>query len=112
MENCILHEAKLNKLESDMTVIASHLQTLLERDNDFTVKVINSKTEERLASELLGEIYVGLKHTNQKLEQEITELKKETPKSILNNLGSVADNLFKVFTLIALVVTMLKVFNS
>lgn len=52
--NCILHEERLSNIEKA-------LETLLERDNDFYVKVINGKTEKRLASELIGELYVNMK---------------------------------------------------
>ena len=55
MEKCPYHEA-----------LESKVDTLLERGNDFTVKVINGKTTERLASELIGEMYVAMKELQEK----------------------------------------------
>ena len=100
MENCILHEAKLNKLESDMALISKHLESLLERDNDFLVKVINGRTEERLASELIGEMYVNMKH-----------LQSQTPKSMWKGLGNSLMPLLNILTIIGLIITMIQVFK-
>lgn len=100
MENCILHEAKLNKLEADMAIISKHLETLLEKDNDFLVKVINGRTEERLASELIGEMYVNMKH-----------LQSQTPKSIWQGFGTTIMPLLNILTIIGLIITMIQVFK-
>lgn len=100
LPNCSMHETRLKHLEESMEHIRSNVHTLLGRPSDIVVKVINGKTEQRLASELIGEMYVAIK-----------ELKEETPKSIFNNFAVFADNAFKIITLIALIITMLKVFN-
>jgi hypothetical protein len=91
--DCILHEEKLNQLTADMAVIAQHLTVLLERSNDFTVKVINGKTEERLASELLGELYVAMK-----------EVQKSTPKNLWNNFGTVILPVLNLLTIVGLLI--------
>lgn len=92
-DNCILHGNKLEKLENSMAVMANHLQALLERDNDFTVKVINGKTEERLASELIGELYVAMK-----------EVQKSTPKNLWNNFGTIILPLLNLLTIVGLLI--------
>ena len=92
-DNCILHGNKLEKLEASMAVMARHLEALLQRDNDFTVKVINGKTEERLASELIGELYVAMK-----------EVQKSTPKNLWNNFGTVILPLLNFLTILGLLI--------
>ena len=89
--NCVLHDKELKELKEDMGKIRDNVHTLLGRQNDIIVKVVNGKTESRLASELIGEMYIAIK-----------ELKQETPKSIFNNFATFADNAFKIITLIAL----------
>lgn len=89
--NCILHEDRLTKIEKSLDI-------LLKRDGDFKVKVINGRTEERLASELIGELYVDMK----KIKEQ-----REAPKKIwkeigvfllpLINLATIVGLLFKIF---------------
>ena len=90
--NCILHEEKLKNIERA-------LEELLKRDGDFYVKVINGKTEKRLASELIGELYVSMQ-----------QIKKETPRGLANSISVFAEKVIPVVTLIGLIITMLKVF--
>jgi len=96
---------RLEKLENDtqsfkddLLKIKESLHTLLGRNNDFIIKVINGKTEERLASELIGEIYVELKHIKDKTTDASVKRLKEKIKDGVN-----------VFTLVILIVTLIKV---
>lgn len=98
--NCILHEEKLNSLESNMAIIATQLTQLLDRDGDFLVKVINGVTKERLASELLAEMYLNMKKLNE-----------QTPKKLWANFGSFVLPLMNLLTIIGLIITMLAVFK-
>ncbi|MFA5772885.1 MAG: hypothetical protein WC974_09170 [Thermoplasmata archaeon] len=91
--NLVLHEQRLENIEKS-------LKELLERSNDFTVKVINGTTKERLASELIGEMYVNMKG-----------LQKQTPKNIWYGFGNNIMPLLNILTIIALIITMIQVFK-
>jgi len=92
--NCILHEERLKSIEESLGV-------LLERNGDFYVKVINGKTERRLASELIGELYVTMQ-----------QIKKETPRGLANNIVVFAEKVIPILTLFGLIITMFKVFGQ
>lgn len=109
--SCQLHEERLENLEQSLTTIIDNVDVILKRGNDFTIPVINGRTEYRKASELLGEMYVGLKKLENKLDQEVADLKKETPKSLFSNFAVFSDNAFKIIMLIALAITMIKTFG-
>ena len=93
-------EKEINELKNSVQTLRDNVHILLGRNNDFTVKVINGKTDERLASELIGEMYVAIK-----------ELKKETPKKIWSDFGASLMPLVQLLTLIGLLITMFKVFS-
>lgn len=100
--DCKLHtnqienlESKMTLVEDDLKMIRKNLHTLLGRQNDIIVKVINGKTEERLASELIGEMYVEMK-----------SLKKQTPKSILSS-GVIP--IINLLTIISLIIAILAI---
>ena len=110
--NCVLHEDKLNSLEKNIAIIGTQLTQLLERDGDFLVKVINGVTTERLASELLAEMYLGMKELRAKMQQEISDLKKASPKNMWSNFGNAILPLLNLLTIIGLIITMYAVFNK
>jgi hypothetical protein len=99
MEECKIHEKQIEVLEEKVTImkddlmhIRDNVHTLLGRGNDIVVSVINGKTEKRLASELLGELYVEMKL-----------LRKATPKSLIQQLNSAVLPIIHWITLITLV---------
>ena len=99
--DCKLHqnqignlEIKMQTLEQNLETIRVNIHTLLGRSGDIVVKVINGKTEERLASELIGEMYVEMK-----------SLKKQTPKSLYKGLGVGLIPLINLLTIIGLIIT-------
>lgn len=99
MEKCEIHEKQIKTLEEkvldikdDIIHIRENVHTLLGRGNDIVVSVINGKTEKRLASELLGELYVEMK-----------SLRKATPKSLIQQLNSAVLPIIHWITLITLV---------
>ena len=105
MESCKIHdkqieilEEKVETIQEDLKHIRDNVHTLLGRSSDFVVKVINGKTEERLASELIGEMYVEMK-----------SLKKQTPKSLMNSLSLFVLPFINFLTLIGLIITLLEV---
>jgi hypothetical protein len=85
-----VHEQRLEKIEKS-------LQTLIERGNDFTVPVINGKTEHRKASELIGELYVDMK----KLKEQ-----REAPGKIWQKLGAFLLPLLNLLTIIGILVAL------
>ena len=87
--NCILHEERLSNIEKA-------IQTLLERDGDFYVKVINGTTQKRLASELLGELYVNMK-----------DVRGHSFQSSFNNLSKWASAAIPILFLVALILMFL-----
>ncbi|KKR55856.1 MAG: hypothetical protein UT94_C0055G0004 [Candidatus Uhrbacteria bacterium GW2011_GWF2_40_263] len=87
---CALHEDRLKKIESSLRV-------LLERGNDFTVPVINGKTEHRKASELIGELYVDMK----KLKEQ-----RETPGKVWQKLGNLLLPLLNLLTIIGILIAL------
>ena len=95
-ERCPYHE----QLETELKLVGKNVNLLLTRGNDFYVKVINGKTEERLASELIGEMYVA-----------IGKLKDGSPKKIFQNGMQVVNSLITLLTLAGLIVTMITVFS-
>ena len=94
-------EKEVKELAESVNILRDNVHKLLGRNNDFTVKVINGKTTERLASELIGEMYVAIK-----------ELKKETPKTLWKNLGDTLFPLIQLLTLTGLIITMVRVFSN
>jgi hypothetical protein len=94
--NCILHENRLKAIEDNVHIIGVQLTQLLDRDNDFTVKVINGTTKERLASELIGEMYQNMK-----------ELNNHTLKNSFYNLSKIASATIPILFVIALVLMFL-----
>ena len=103
-------EKEVKELKESVKILRDNVHKLLGRNNDFTVKVINGKTEERLASELIGEIYVDLKLQKEKTERAIKELEKETPSSLWQSMKTNISPLVELLTLALLIVTMIKVF--
>lgn len=98
-------------LKESVHILRENVHKLLGRNNDFTVKVINGKTEERLASELIGEMYVALKDHQEDNRITIEELKKATPRTLWKNLGEMLLPIIQIITLIGLIITMVKVFS-
>jgi len=105
MESCKIHdkqieilEEKMETVQEDLKHIRENVHTLLGRSSDFVVKVINGKTEERLASELIGEMYVEMK-----------TLRKQTPKSIMSTFSTSILPFINILTLIGLIITLLEV---
>ena len=78
--------------------VRTSLHKLLNRKSDIIIKVINGKTEERLASELIGEMYMQLKDLKEKTTDASVKRLKEKIKDSVN-----------VFTLIILIITLIKV---
>jgi hypothetical protein len=98
-------------LKESVHILRENVHKLLGRNNDFSVKVINGKTVERLASELIGEMYVALKDHQRDDIVAIKELKKASPRSLWKNLAEILLPLVQIITLIGLIVTMFKVFS-
>jgi hypothetical protein len=105
-------EKEVKELAESVDILRDNVHKLLGRNNDFTVKVINGKTTERLASELIGEIYVNLQHQKEETRRAVAELKRETPKTLWKNLGDTLFPLIQLLTLTGLIITMIKVFSD
>lgn len=88
--SCALHEKRLCNLEEK-------LDLLLERGNDFTVAVINGKTEHRKASELIGELYVDMK---------ILKEQREAPKKVWQDIGNFFLPILNLLTIIGILVAL------
>jgi len=87
---CALHEQRLVTLEEK-------IDELLKRGNDFTVAVINGKTEHRKASELIGELYVSMKTLEDKRKQ---------PGKIWQGVGTFLLPLLNLLTIIGILVAL------
>jgi hypothetical protein len=105
-------EKEIKELKDSVKILRDNVHKLLGRNNDFTVKVINGKTEERLASELIGEIYVDLKMQKEINERVAKEIKEKLPGKLWENFGQFLLPLVQLLTLAGLIITMIKVFSK
>ncbi|PIP78074.1 MAG: hypothetical protein COW85_05725 [Ignavibacteria bacterium CG22_combo_CG10-13_8_21_14_all_37_15] len=86
------------ELSDSVKHIRDNVHTILGRNNDFIVKVINGKTEERLASELIGEMYVQMKVIN----GQTTVAASKKLKNLIKDYGSFLSLVLLLLTLIKL----------
>lgn len=90
-------EEKFVALNNTLDKLNENVETLLARDGDFTVAVINGKTEHRPASELIGEMYMQMK-----------DIKTKTTDASIERLKNRVKDGVSVFTLVLLVIAILK----
>jgi hypothetical protein len=106
-------EAELLLLKDSLSHMRESLHTLVGRSNDIFVKVINGKTETRLASELLGEMYVAVKELKkitrpEAIAEVIDDRISEAPVKQAKKWGEFASGLINIATLATLFYMILK----
>lgn len=102
MENQLAKEFDNELFKADYNEFKNEIRTLLNelltRNNDIMVKVINGKTQERLASELIGEMYLEMK-----------DIKRHTVPEAVKNIKQKVTEITSYVTLILIIITFLKV---
>ena len=62
------NEAQLVKISDSVDKLRENVHKLLGRNNDIVIKLVNGRTEERLASEVIGELYYAQKSIAKSLD--------------------------------------------
>lgn len=92
----ILKEHKI-VVESALEKIRDNIHILLSRNADILVKVINGRTTERLASELIAEMYMDIK-----------SLKESKPTYALKKFGEYAMHFINITTALGVIWAIIK----
>lgn len=100
-------QGEIDTIKKSLNKISDSLHTLLGRNNDIILKIVNGKTEERLASEVIVEQYYAQKEMTSTLAEIKKLLEDKKADNVIKRYGERALHAMNIITFATLILGVL-----